>query len=149
MEPPFKKFWLRPCVVYCSIYCTLLCVLYQCTLLCTSVHCMYQCGFFVCSKFLLVEYSCPVNNSYSAATTLLYVIIVYVVHHYKHITLLIVGIIQATHIPQVKATCFNQVLNIFYYPYTDKASDTNSVYFGQGLVVPLNHQRWKLMETPL
>jgi len=86
---------------------------------------MYQCGFFVCSKFLLVEYSCPVNNSYSAATTLLYVIIVYVVHHYKHIKLLIVGIIQATHIPQVKATCFNQVLNIFYYPYTDKASDTN------------------------
>ena len=60
------------------------------------------------------------------------------VHHYKHIKLLIVGIIQATYIPQVKAT---QVLNTFYYPYTDKASDTNlSVYFGQGLVAPLNHQ---------
>ena len=60
------------------------------------------------------------------------------VHHYK---LLIVGMIQATLIPQVKATLFNQVLNTFYYLYTDEASDTNlSVYFGQGLVAPLNHQ---------
>jgi len=49
--------------------------------------------------------------------------------------------IQATHIPQVKATHFNQVLNTFYYPYTDKTSDTNlTVDFGQGLVAPLNHQ---------
>ena len=56
------------------------------------------------------------------------------VHHYKHIKLLIVGMIQATHIPQVKAT---QVLNMFYYPYTVTQT---SVYFGQGLVAPLNHQ---------
>jgi len=47
--------------------------------------------------------------------------------------------IQATCTPQVKAT---QVLNTFYYPYTDKTSDTNlTIYFGQGLVAPLNHQR--------
>jgi len=40
--------------------------------------------------------------------------------------------IQATCIPQVKATHFNQVLNTFYNPYTDKTSDTNlTVYFGQ------------------
>jgi len=49
--------------------------------------------------------------------------------------------IQATRIPQIKATHFNQVLNTFYYPYTDKTSDTNLiVYFVQGLVAPLNHQ---------
>jgi len=55
--------------------------------------------------------------------------------------LLIVGMIQATCIPQAKATHFNQVLNTFYYPYTDKTSSTDlTIYFGQGLVAPLNHQ---------
>jgi len=49
--------------------------------------------------------------------------------------------IQATRIPQVKATHFNQVLSTLYYPYTDKTSDKNLTgYFGQGLVAPLNHQ---------
>jgi len=49
--------------------------------------------------------------------------------------------IQATCIPQVKVTHFNQVLNTFYYPYTDKTNDTNlTVYFGRGLVALLNHE---------
>jgi len=44
---------------------------------------------------------------------------------YKHIK---------TAIPQVKATHFNKALNIFYYPYTDKTSDTNlTVYLGRVL----------------
>ena len=63
---------------------------------------------------------------------------------YRHIKMSIVGMIQATCIPQVKVTLVNQVLNTFYYLYTDKMSgwyNTNpTVYFGQGLVAPLNHQ---------
>jgi len=63
---------------------------------------------------------------------------------YKHIKLFIVGMIQATCIPQVKAAYINQALNVFYYCYMDKTSgwhNTNlTVYFGQGLVAPLNHQ---------
>ena len=114
--------------VHCSVLCTAVfivhCCVYYTSLHCcvplTSVHCMYQ-VFCVQEVFYWLS-SCPVNNSYSAAMTLLYFIIVYV---RTHIKLLIVGIIQAIHIPQVKATRFNQVLNIFYYPYTDKASDTN------------------------
>jgi len=49
--------------------------------------------------------------------------------------------IQAIYTYPTSQTRFNQVLNTFYYPYTDKISDTNlTVYFGQGLVAPLNHQ---------
>ena len=62
------------------------------------------------------------------------------IHHYKHIKLLVLGIIQATYIPQVKATRFNQVLNIFTIPTQIRQVTQTSVYFGQGLVAPLNHQ---------